>query len=110
MAWRFITTGGFERLRAHSRRPEPGAKLVRDPVCGMNVDPATANQRADYGDTTYYFCSPGCRSKFVKDPARYTATAVQLEHASHRVHSDAMAAMPGGDMLLSNLRSIRSVG
>ena len=98
LAWRFITTGGIEMLRAHSRRPEPGAKLVRDPVCGMNVDPATANQRADYGGATYYFCSPGCRSKFVKDPARYTAAAVQLEHAGHRVHSDAGAAMPGGEM------------
>ena len=98
LAWRFITTGGIEMLRAHSRRPAPGAKLVRDPVCGMNVDPATANQRADYGSATYYFCSPGCRSKFVNDPARYTAAAVQLEHAGHRVHSDAMAAMPGGEM------------
>jgi YHS domain-containing protein/uncharacterized membrane protein YraQ (UPF0718 family) len=98
MAWRFITTGGIEMVRAHSRQPEPGAKLVRDPVCGMSVDPATANQRADFGGSTYYFCSPGCRSKFERDPARYTAEVVQLEHAGRLVHSHGMAAMPGGEM------------
>src|SRR5438874_3508521 len=98
MAWRFITTGGIEMLRAHSRRPEPGAKLVRDPVCGMNVDPRTASQRAELAGSTYYFCSAGCRSKFVEDPARYTADVMQLEHAGHQVHSGAMAAMPGGEM------------
>ena len=98
MAWRFITTGGIDMLRAHSRRPEVGAKLVRDPVCGMSVDPATASERADFGGSTYYFCSPGCRTKFERDPARYTAEVVQLEHAGHLVHSHGMAAMPGGEV------------
>jgi len=98
MAWRFITTGGIEMLRAHSRRPQAGATLVRDPVCGMSVDPATAEQRVEFGGSTYYFCSPGCRSKFERDPARYTGELVQLEHAGHLVHSHGMAAMPGGEM------------
>jgi len=98
MAWRFITTGGIEMLRAHARQPESGAKLVRDPVCGMSVDPATADQRAEFGGTTYYFCSPGCRTKFERDPARYTAELVQLEHAGRMVHSHGMAAMPGEEM------------
>ena len=98
MAWRFITTGGIDMLRAHSRRPEVGAKLVRDPVCGMSVDPATASERADFGGSTYYFCSPGCRTKFERDPARYSAEVVQLEHTGHLIHSHDMAAMPGGEM------------
>jgi len=98
MAWRFITTGGMEMLRAHSRRPDAGAKLVRDPVCGMSVDPASADQQADFGGSSYYFCSAGCRSKFESNPARYTAEVVELEHAGRLVHSHDMAAMPGGEM------------
>ncbi len=98
LAWRFVTTGGIEMLRAHSRRPAPEAQLVRDPVCGMSVDPATATEHVGYMGTTQYFCSAGCRSKFEKDPARYTTQVVQLEHAAHLGHSHAMAAMPGGEM------------
>ncbi len=79
MAWRFIKTGGMEMLRAHSRRPEAEAKLVRDPVCGMSVDPATANERSDFGGSTYYFCSAGCKETFDKDPGKYIALA-QTEH------------------------------
>lgn len=43
---------------------------IIDPVCGMTVDPATARGGAyAHADTTYYFCSPGCRQKFAADPA-----------------------------------------
>jgi Cu+-exporting ATPase len=98
MAWRFITTGGIEMLRAHSRRPAAGAELVLDPVCGMSLDPKTANQQAEFGGSTYHFCSPGCRSKFEKNPARYTAEVVRVEHAGHLVHSRGMAAMPAEEM------------
>ena len=42
-----------------------------DPVCGMTVDPHTAKHRADYRGHTYYFCSAGCRTKFVADPQKY---------------------------------------
>jgi len=45
--------------------------LARDPVCGMSVDPATADYRCDHDGATYYFCASGCRTKFVADPARY---------------------------------------
>ena len=44
---------------------------VIDPVCGMAVDPHTANHRADYRGHAYYFCSAGCRTKFVGDPQKY---------------------------------------
>ena len=45
---------------------------VRDPVCGMKVDPASAKHKVTYEGATYYFCSEGCRSKFMTDPAKYT--------------------------------------
>ena len=44
---------------------------MRDPVCGMAVDPSAAKFQASEGDETYYFCSKGCRSKFLADPAAY---------------------------------------
>jgi Cu+-exporting ATPase len=44
---------------------------VRDPVCGMSVDPATSNHRLDHHGETFHFCSAGCRSKFAADPAKY---------------------------------------
>jgi YHS domain-containing protein len=99
MAWRFFTTGGLEMLRAHARRPKAGANLVRDPVCGMSIDPAVAKEQIEHEGATYYFCSPGCRSAFAKDPARYTAQVVpQLKPAGHAGHSLVMAATPGGHM------------
>ena len=77
LAWRFVTTGGIDMLRAHSRPPQPVARLVRDPVCGMSVDPASAAGRFEHDGTTYYFCSAGCKETFAKDPDRYAARAVK---------------------------------
>ncbi|WP_137044068.1 heavy metal translocating P-type ATPase [Pseudolabrys sp. FHR47] len=42
-----------------------------DPVCGMTVDPHTAKHKADHGGHPYYFCSAGCRTKFIANPAKY---------------------------------------
>jgi Cu+-exporting ATPase len=45
---------------------------VIDPVCGMTVSPDTAKGGSfEYQGTTYYFCSPGCRTKFAADPAHW---------------------------------------
>lgn len=52
---------------------DPVKTLVRDPVCGMNVDPATARASAEYNGKTYYFCCGGCATKFIADPERYLA-------------------------------------
>jgi Cu+-exporting ATPase len=49
---------------------DDGAK-VRDPVCGMTVDPATSQHRFDHRDKTFHFCSAGCRTKFAADPQKY---------------------------------------
>src|SRR2546426_1120197 len=39
-----------------------------DPVCGMTVDEKTAPATAVHNGTTYYFCAPGCKRTFEKDP------------------------------------------
>ena len=51
----------------HDKAPEG----VTDPVCGMTVDPHTAKHHTEHGGRAYYFCSAGCRTKFVNDPQKY---------------------------------------
>lgn len=46
-----------------------------DPVCGMEVDPATALHTAEHDGATYAFCCPHCKASFERDPARYLAPA-----------------------------------
>lgn len=51
-------------------------RTVKDPVCGMSVDPTTAEHHADHNGKTYYFCSETCRAKFEANPAAYLAEAL----------------------------------
>ncbi|KLK89583.1 haloacid dehalogenase, partial [Microvirga vignae] len=57
----------------HHHHPEPAADAgkVKDPVCGMMVDPNETPHRARYEGKPYYFCSSGCQSKFMAEPAKY---------------------------------------
>ena len=56
---------------AHCHHAAPAAATVKDPVCGMTVDPQTARHRTSHAGTNYFFCSAGCRQKFEADPVRY---------------------------------------
>ena len=56
------------------------ANTVKDPVCGMEIDPKTAAGTSEYQRQTYYFCSPGCKKSFDKEPAKYVG---QSEHGHH---------------------------
>jgi len=53
--------------------------MEKDPVCGMEVDPKDAAGQSEYQGKTYYFCSPGCKREFDKDPERYLG-ASQSSH------------------------------
>jgi Cu+-exporting ATPase len=50
--------------------------MVTDPVCGMSVDPATTKHRAAHAGHDYFFCSAGCRDRFIAEPARYVASGL----------------------------------
>jgi Cu+-exporting ATPase len=52
--------------------------MAKDPVCGMEVDEHKAAEKA-YKGQTYFFCSPGCKTAFDKDPEKY----VQPEEGEH---------------------------
>ena len=47
------------------------AELAKDPVCGMDVDPASAAGSSEYEGQRHYFCSPGCKQSFDEAPAKY---------------------------------------
>ena len=48
-----------------------GENAVKDPVCGMSVDPHTAEHRSQHAGKSWYFCSSRCQSKFEDDPEKY---------------------------------------
>jgi Cu+-exporting ATPase len=48
--------------------------MERDPVCGMNVNPASAKAHTQHNGQTFYFCCNGCAQEFQQDPAKYLST------------------------------------
>jgi Cu+-exporting ATPase len=49
--------------------------MVKDLVCGMTIESESAAGKSEYKDQTYYFCSPGCKRSFDRDPERYINAA-----------------------------------
>ncbi len=49
-------------------------RMVKDPVCGKDVDTLRARAVGIFGGVTYYFCSADCKAKFV-DPRKAPRTA-----------------------------------
>ncbi len=69
----------------------PRPMTTTDPVCGMTIDPETAAGSAEYHGQTYYFCSQGCRTAFVSDPASFLEGKTASGHgrgdgAGHHQH------------------------
>ena len=47
--------------------------MAKDPVCGMEVDEATAKYKTEYMSKTYYFCAKGCLEAFKRNPEKYVS-------------------------------------
>jgi len=67
--------GHHHHDHGHHHEPAANAGKVKDPVCGMMVDPHAATHRAQYEGKPYYFCSSGCQSKFMAEPVKYVEPA-----------------------------------
>jgi Cu+-exporting ATPase len=50
---------------------EVSTAVAKDPVCGMEVDPATARHTATHRGERFYFCSARCRERFEAAPESY---------------------------------------
>jgi P-type Cu+ transporter len=55
--------------------------LGRDPVCGMEVDPATARNVLEHDGKKYYFCCTHCLGKFRATPEKYQETQTKIRAA-----------------------------
>ncbi|MBC7190829.1 heavy metal translocating P-type ATPase [Marinobacter sp.] len=55
----------------HHHHEESGEHTFKDPVCGMSVDPHTAEHRSQHAGKTWYFCSSRCQAKFEDNPEQY---------------------------------------
>ena len=53
------------------------AEQVKDVVCGMMIDPATAAATSEYKGATYYFCAVGCKTDFDAGPEKYLGASAQ---------------------------------
>ena len=49
----------------------------KDPVCGMDITADTAAGKSEYKGQTYYFCSPGCKKAFDKEPEKFISKDAQ---------------------------------
>ena len=48
---------------------------VRDPVCGMEINPQHAAATTAYQGQTFYFCRVQCQEQFDQSPERYAKAA-----------------------------------
>lgn len=45
--------------------------VVRDPVCGMEINLENAEERSEYEGEVFYFCSDQCRNRFDEEPGKF---------------------------------------
>jgi len=114
-----------ERFAAHPERyivGEGGSETVqiasapvtvKDPVCGMNVDPHYSAGSVEHGGRIYHFCSEHCLGKFTYDPDKYLGTKAGAQESAPapagtmyvcpmdpEVHQDHPGACPKCGMVL----------
>ncbi len=56
---------------------------VKDPVCGMDIEVATAAGRTEHKGQTYYFCGSKCKEKFDLNPEQYLGKSAETPQSDH---------------------------
>jgi Cu+-exporting ATPase len=77
----------------HHGQAEGAAEGVKDPVCGMTVDPAQAAGRHEHAGKTYFFCSQHCLEKFRTEPETFLAAGDQPVAARRRTGGEFVCPM-----------------
>jgi len=63
-------------------------ETAHDPVCHMDIDPATAaGGSSEFQGVTYYFCGRGCKLDFDEDPAAVLKAEAEYDHSQPMDHS-----------------------
>ncbi len=58
-------------VREDRQEEEVETMTVKDPVCGMEIDPSGAAASEEYEGQTHYFCSESCHERFLANPDAY---------------------------------------
>ena len=83
-------------MSSHQHHVTPQSGAVKDPVCGMDVDPATTEHVAEHEGVTHHFCSEHCRSRFLADPEAFIHTSTS---APGSAPSQPAPAAPGAEVV-----------
>ena len=66
---------------------------IKDPVCGMEVEPSKAAAMEAFAGETYFFCSEHCHRRFVENPGRYVHPPHEDEaEGKHAAHGETASA------------------
>ena len=82
---------GEHHHHQHEHSDAAAARVMKDPVCGMDVDPATCTRTIVHDGETYYFCNDKCVSLFKANPAEFIGDAAKSAQQRSAEH----AAPPG---------------
>jgi len=66
---------------------------VKDPVCGMTVNPAKAAGTEEHAGTQFYFCGLGCAAKFRADPEKYLQPKVTAPPSKAELETEYICPM-----------------
>ncbi|HET8881407.1 MAG TPA: heavy metal translocating P-type ATPase [Solimonas sp.] len=78
---RYLQTDATPAATSCCANKTAAAATVTDPVCGMQVDPATSPHRHTHDGETWHFCSAHCVHKFAADPRHYLSGAHRAQTA-----------------------------
>lgn len=68
--------------------------MVKDPVCGMEIDSKAAAATSEHEGATIYFCAVGCKESFDAEPAKFLGAAAPAEPPAARKPSPVEPAAP----------------
>ncbi|WP_376710237.1 heavy metal translocating P-type ATPase [Pseudochrobactrum lubricantis] len=95
------TTHAGDAHHGHHHGDHDHGNKVKDPVCGMMVDPAAGKPHMTYKGHEYHFCSDSCHGKFKADPEKYltaqSAAAPAIKGAQYTcpMHPEIIRDEPG---------------
>lgn len=95
------TAHAHDAHHGHHHGGHESGNRVKDPVCGMMVDPAAGKPHMAYKGHEYHFCSDSCHSKFKADPEKYltaqSAAAPAIKGAQYTcpMHPEIIRDEPG---------------
>ncbi|HEY7534567.1 MAG TPA: heavy metal-binding domain-containing protein, partial [Thermodesulfobacteriota bacterium] len=64
-------------------------RMVKDPVCGMEIDPESSFGSYEYEGRTYFFCNQYCLEKFKVEPAKYLTDKLAISQELSKPRMDA---------------------